>query len=100
MNEDVEKHNKEYEYVKNTTIVFDIVKENIADKGTSSVTTVSGKKIWFDGACNDNYYPSFLDNFIQIGDTIIKNSGSDTLFIHRNKKEFYFVLNKNVEKSK
>gem|GEM_PF-2818130 len=90
--------NTEYKYVEKNMKVFEIVKEFVTFKGTSNIETLSGKKIWIDDASNFNYRPFDLYKFLQIGDTIIKHHDSDTLYIHRNKKEYYFVLKKNVGK--
>ncbi|MEI6091674.1 MAG: hypothetical protein WCR42_14555 [bacterium] len=95
-NKNIERLTTEYKYVENKMQVFEIVKNFETNKGCSHIETVSGKKIWIAFADNYNYSPCGLDEFLQNGDTIIKHRGSDTLYIHRNKKEYYFVLKGNV----
>lgn len=47
-------------------------------------------------AINNQHNPSKLRDFLQIGDSLIKNSGTDSLFIYRNGQSFVFLLNKEI----
>lgn len=43
-------------------------------------------------ADNYNYFPPYLNEFINVGDSIVKTNGNDSLKVIRNQKEFIFVL--------
>lgn len=43
---------------------------------------------------NKSYKDPDLDEFLQIGDSIIKRSGSNDIYIYRDNKEYHFVLEK------
>lgn len=55
---------------------------------------LSGKdKYWsIDHSRNHAYAPSFLGAFIKKGDTILKNSNSDTIIVSRNNTEYLFLI--------
>jgi hypothetical protein len=95
-NKNIERLTTEYKYIEKYMKVSEIVKEFETDRGTSHIETLSGNKIWIDGASNFNYSPHDLDNFLMKGDTIMKHNGSDTLFIHRKHKKYFFVLSADV----
>lgn len=42
---------------------------------------------------NYNYKPYDLDDFIQGGDSVYKPSSNDTLYIFRNNKRYFFIIN-------
>lgn len=43
---------------------------------------------------NKRYSPADLDEFLQKGDSIYKPAGSDSIYIYRYSKEYYFILGK------
>lgn len=45
---------------------------------------------------NYNYAPKHLFKFLQENDSIYKPRNTDTLYIYRNKEEFYFILQKRI----
>lgn len=89
---------RDYQHITKTMDINTIIKTKETFKGCSNITTVDGNKIWIDFATNYNYRPFDLDEFLQIGDTIIKHKNSDTLYIHRNTKEYFFVFKEIIGK--
>lgn len=59
------------------------------------------------GSCFRTVYPTFnyayqpyeFDTFLQVGDSISKKAENDTIFIYRKNYEYYFVLNKIINKN-
>lgn len=43
---------------------------------------------------NYSYPEIYLSEFLQVGDSIFKSTGTDTLLIYRFNKEYHFVLGK------
>lgn len=41
---------------------------------------------------NDLYEKDYLDDFIQVGDSVMKRIEHDSIFIFRNGSEYYFIL--------
>jgi len=93
-----EKTHTEYKLVEKNIKVFEKVNNLEVYSNSLLIETVRNKKLWFAPSTNFNYSPNSLNQFLQIGDTIIKHGGSDTIYIHRNKKEYYFVSGANVGK--
>jgi hypothetical protein len=75
-----------------------IINENFEDRGSSFVIINDTTKIWFPCAENLKYQPSLMCYFIQIGDSIAKREGSDTVFIFRDRILYYFVLKRKITK--
>lgn len=49
---------------------------------------------------NDAYLPkNKLSEFIQIGDSISKKSGTDSVFVYRNDNVYSFIISKRIDKS-
>ena len=61
-------------------------------KGGVYITLDNSVKVHFYPSRNYLYKNYFLDEFLHKGDSIIKQSANDTLFIYRNGQEYYFVL--------
>jgi hypothetical protein len=81
-----------YEQVNTSTSVFgkiDFIKEY---KSRSFIRLKNCNEYYLPWADNYNYQPPYLNRFINIGDSIAKYSGTDSLKIIRNKKEYVFVL--------
>jgi hypothetical protein len=60
--------------------------------GLTFITLSNGSKISFGSAENRNYSQPTLDGFIESGDIILKHKDSDTIYINRRGKEYYFLL--------
>ncbi len=62
--------------------------------------TSCGDRFTLPFAINYNYEESIGSSFIQTKDSISKKKDSDTIFIHRDGKKYYFILGKTIEKEK
>ncbi len=49
-------------------------------------------------AVNNTYYPSELSNFVQVGDSITKECGTDSVLIYRNGDVYYFIISKRINR--
>ncbi|WP_114436198.1 hypothetical protein [Marinilabilia salmonicolor] len=58
----------------------------------------NGQKFSLPSSDNLSYTPYFIGRFINRGDSLVKSAFSDSIFIYRNKKKYYFILGKRVEK--
>ena len=58
----------------------------------------SGQKFSFPTTYNYNYEPNFISDFIKKGDFILKPANSDSIFIFRNDKKYFFVIGKSIKK--
>jgi hypothetical protein len=57
-----------------------------------------GRKIFLFDSDNYSYMPYALNKFLEVGDSIVKNEKSDTLYIYRNQSLYYFLLGESIEK--
>ena len=67
-------------------------------KGGVHITFDNNVKVQFAPSCNYLYKKIFLYDFLRKGDSIIKRKDSDTLYVFRNKQEYYFVLGKFINR--
>jgi hypothetical protein len=70
------------------------------DQGYSFVTLTDSTKICFSHSRNYSYKNPYLDTFMAIGDSIVKNQNSDTLKILRRNSCYYFILGKFINQPK
>lgn len=61
-------------------------------RGASVVSLSKGNNITFPSSRNYDYDVYHLCEFITVGDSIQKRTDCDTLYLFREKQEFYFVL--------
>lgn len=59
----------------------------------------STDEYYFRGSYNYDYKPYSIENFFQINDSIFKPQNSDTIYIKRDEKEYYFIIGKIINKS-
>ncbi len=90
---------KEYKKFKPVTNQLEIKGEisGIQYYGNALVTLTSGQKLEIPQASNSNYSDDCISLFIMFGDSILKKAHSDTIFIHRDNKEYYFIIDKTNE---
>ncbi|MEE4196268.1 MAG: hypothetical protein V2I54_01375 [Bacteroidales bacterium] len=62
------------------------------NQGISYIKLNTEKKFKFRVYENSNYSPSYFIEFIKRGDNVLKNCNSDTLYIHRENKVYYFII--------
>lgn len=72
------------------------VQDIITIRGVGYVIFRSGEKYSIPYSRNYNYKPHSLSQFLIKGDIIEKKKGGDSLFVFRNGKEYFFLLNKDI----
>jgi len=82
----------------NSEPLIGVVKNRILNKGSVVVEFRNSKRYQIPSCKNENYTSSYINNFIQVGDSLSKVAFSDTLYIYRNKQRYFFVLEKVVRK--
>jgi len=60
--------------------------------GITNIHLSNDNKYWIDNSRNYNYDNIFIDDNINVGDSIIKNNNSDSLWIISSKGKFVFVV--------
>lgn len=84
----------------NTNCTFNGTVQSIEKWKGSSFILVNDKKIHLWGSHNYLYSPQSLVSFIKVGDSLLKDKGTDTLYIFRNDERYYFRLGKFINKHK
>ena len=84
------KLHKEYKAVQKTDEVDGIISDLYCSKGVSFVTFDSSKFI-FKSSANEQYEKVYLDRVLEVGDSINKKAGSDTIYVFKNGQVYYFV---------
>ena len=93
---------KEYKVVTTNDEFMGKITSLYTAKGASFVTLNDSVKIRFHTSKNSKYLGknAYLDGLLSKGDTIIKKSGTDSLMVIKQKKEYYYVLGKFIDPSK
>lgn len=81
-----------YEQVNTSTSAYGRIVFVKEYKSRSFIKLKNCNEYYLPWADNYNYQPPELNKFINIGDSIAKSSGTDTLKIIRAQKEYVFVL--------
>jgi len=68
--------------------------------GVTFIYLSNNKKYWIDNSRNYNYDNIFIDDNINVGDSIMKKSNSDSLWIKSSKGELVFVVGEWINKPK
>ena len=68
--------------------------------GVTNIQLSNNKKYWIDHSYNYKYDNNFIGDNLNIGDSIIKNSNSDSLWIISSNGEFVFLVGEWLNKSK
>lgn len=89
---------KEYKNFSNVDEYSGKVKELYIEKG-ACFATVGSKKLFLKVSANYLYPEVYLSHVISVGDSIVKQSGSDTIRVHKENMEYYFILGKFINKS-
>lgn len=84
------------------TEISGIISYTTIDRGNISLRIKRPKEIKYilTVTANYNYNPSDLEEFVRGGDSIYKPSSSDTLYIFRKGKRFYFIINEEINYNK
>ncbi len=63
-----------------------------AERSSAFCKLEDGRKIFIFDSDNLNYTPYALNKFLKVGDSIVKNRQSDTLYIYRDNYKYVFIL--------
>lgn len=83
---------REFPFISEEDSICGIVKEKSSLRGVLSVQLDNNKKLSIDHSRNYKYEPPCIDDFIGIGDLLVKNSFSDTLFVSKKGNTYFFVV--------
>jgi len=90
------KQDEQYPVLEKNSAISGIVIHFFTKHGHVYVTFTDSVKCLIAHSINYNYRPYFIDNFIDIGDSLVKYTGSDTLFIYKNEEKHYFIIGESV----
>ena len=88
----LDRENHKYSMVRSIDKVIGVTDSVYSSRGGSFVTLKDSSKIWFEVSRNKTYKKYLLCDFLQKNDSLVKQINSDTLFIYRDRKLYYFVL--------
>jgi hypothetical protein len=88
----LQRENTKYTLVKSSDEVKGVILSTYFDHGTVFVKLIDSSKICFEASQNKMYEKHWLGDFLQGYDSIVKHSNSDTLFIYRQRKTYFFRL--------
>ena len=96
----LQRENAKYTLVKYSDKVDGVVLSTYFDHGTIFVKLIDSSKICFEASQNKMYEKYWLGDFLQGYDSIVKHTNSDTLFINRQRKIYFFRLGHFINKKK
>lgn len=85
---------KEFPSLQADDSISGVVKVSEEYQGVAYIETEGNDKFRIDYSVNYLNKPFYLHKFIQAGDSIYKPNNTDTIYIFRNEKEYYFFLGK------
>lgn len=99
-NKEEEEYAKKYPYYNSSTIISGIIehleKPSMRRGGGIEFKLNDEKGYTLGWAINNSYYPSDISDFVQVGDSINKTGGTDSVLIYRNEDVYYFVISKRI----
>ena len=95
---EINQKNRSYPRININNEISGTITQFYSDRGQSYVYIDDTTKAWLIHSRNYAFEKAWLDDFIQVGDSISKVRGSDTLFIYRHSKKYYFVLGEFINK--
>ncbi|NOU60942.1 hypothetical protein [Marinifilum caeruleilacunae] len=90
--------NRYYDGFKNdSTKLFSIkfegkVEDINVDRGWVTIVLKNDESFSIRSSANNNYNPRLLSRFLRINDSIYKPSNSDTLYVFKEKRKYYFIM--------
>ena len=90
------KINEAHPRLKEEQSISGIVDEKYTDRGRTFIKLSNGKKFSNFLSYNYNYEPSYFGDFIEFGDSVRKPKGTDTLYIYRDNKRYFFLIDEDV----
>lgn len=94
----INKLHVEYKSVSSADELNGKIQNLYTEKGACFVT-LDSKKVFLKTSANYLYPEVYLGRILSVGDSIVKQSGSDTLIVYKENMEYYFVLGKFINKS-
>ena len=82
----------QYPHLKFTDTLYGVIKKFEADRGALRIDLLDKRKVCLQHSRNYEYDKYCINDFVRNGDTLVKNKNSDTIFIHRENKKYYFIL--------
>lgn len=73
------------------------IKDKYTEKG-AGFFSIKERKFSLPTSANYLYDKKYLDDLLSVGDSIIKHSHSDTIFIIKEQKMYFFILGKFINK--
>lgn len=87
---------KDVPYANREMEVKGVIVRTMPVKGSVKIWFKDGCKVLITAGYNYHYHNNYITNFLQINDSLVKHSGSDSIFIFRESKAYFFLLNKDV----
>jgi len=72
----------------------------LSDRGFALLELDNSQKISIEHSRNYDYSTPWLNDFLQVGDHLLKNKNSDTLWIKRGVDKYYFVIGEFINEKK
>lgn len=91
-NKEVEALNREYPNINQNDYMCGKIKNYSTYRGAVLLTLENNYKTCINTSRNYGYTPPYLEKFIKVGDSVIKNAYSDTLHIIRNEQKYFFII--------
>lgn len=95
----IEQLHNEYKLIQKEVEINGRITDLYFNKGACFVI-LNSKKIFIKASANYLYDEVYLDRVLEVGDTITKKAGSDTLKVFKMDKEYYFKLGSFINKRK
>lgn len=90
----LKKESSKYNPIEKSDEFHSGISHHFTDHGFTYIELTNSKKIALQPSRNGIYKNNFIGDFIQVGDYLKKQPHSDTLFIERDQKQYYFILGK------
>ena len=81
-----------YPEVEHSKLYQGRVKKALLNRGSILMKLSNNESFSFSACRNYNYSSYYIDEFLKYGDSIVKPKNSDTLFIHRENKMYFFII--------
>ena len=90
----INEKNKNYPLINNNSAFSGKIENVYLNRGSIYLMLTNKKCFRTTDSRNYDYNPIFIDDFLSYGDSIVKPLNTDTLFIIRDTRKYYFVLGK------
>jgi exonuclease VII large subunit len=86
----------QYHILEDSIFIKGDISSLFSEHGHVYITFKDSTKYLVAHSTNYKYSPFFLNEFLHVGDSLYKNTGSDTLFINRAMDHYYFIIGKSI----